>query len=140
MSPSIALSNNDDAKRWTCLTIPFHERLLRCSAFLCKCRPRGLITSMNSDACLLLDYSSLQNSTPFTGCSKKLLKINKRSSKPFGLLPFGASLRTTRHLSCTTILVRTFPVNSCDSLLVQKSSKSFIHFEILMKGYDVELR
>jgi len=47
LSPSIALSNKDDARRWTCQTISFHERLLRCCAFRCKFRPRGLITSTN---------------------------------------------------------------------------------------------
>jgi len=36
---------------------------------------------------MLLDYSTLQNSTPFTGCSKKAFE-NKRSSKPSGLLPY----------------------------------------------------
>ena len=30
--------------------------------------------------CLLLDHSSLQNLTPFTGCSKKLLKIKGRAN------------------------------------------------------------
>ena len=72
-------------EQWRCKEMDmtnksFHERLWRCCAFLCKCRPRGIITSMNNDACLLLDYSTLQNSTPFTGCSKKLLKIKGRAN------------------------------------------------------------
>jgi hypothetical protein len=57
-------------------------------------RLRGLITSMNNDACLLFAVGLLV--TPkfdtFYRVFKKAFE-NKRSSKPFGLLPFGASLQ-----------------------------------------------
>ena len=88
LSSSIALSNTDDARRWTGQTISFHERLLRCCAFRCKCSPRGLFTSMNNHAVGLLDTPKFDT---FYRVFKKAFE-NKRSSKPFGLLPFGASL------------------------------------------------
>ena len=88
LSPSIALSNRDDARRWTCQSISFHEWLLRCCAFRCKCRPRGLIISMNNDAVRLLDTPKFDT---FYRVLKKAFE-NKRSSRPLGHLHFGASL------------------------------------------------
>ena len=88
LSPSIALSNRDDARRWTCQSISFREWLLRCCAFRCKCRPRGLIISMNNDAVRLLDTPKFDT---FYRVLKKAFE-NKRSSRPLGHLHFGASL------------------------------------------------
>ena len=64
--------------------------------FPCKCRPRELITSMKNDAVGLLDYDYSTPQIPpkyvtFYRVFKEASE-NKRSSKPFGLLPFGASL------------------------------------------------
>ena len=81
LSTSYALSNKDGAKRWTCQIISFREGLLRCCALRCKCTLKCEDReSLQVWTTVLLDYSTLQNSTPFTGCSKKLLKIKGRAN------------------------------------------------------------
>jgi len=66
LSTSFALSNKEGSKRWTCQIISFHEWLLRCCALRCrctlKCEDRE---SLQVWTTVLLDYSTLQHSTPF---------------------------------------------------------------------------
>jgi hypothetical protein len=93
LSTSFALSNKDSAKRWTCQIISFRERLLRCCALRCKCTLKcedreSLQVWTSKGAVGLLDTQKFDT---FYRVFKKAFE-NKRSSKPFGLLPFGASL------------------------------------------------
>jgi len=72
---------------------------------------------------MLLDYSTLQNSTPFTGCSKKLLKIKGRAN----LLAFYL-LEHPWHWHVLQLHFKMAPLVVAPKLTVELASSSYRRF------------